>query len=91
MMNEKTGFFLTKLDESNPYKYQFLTLYSQKLTIGDANMFISRGQDLVRGPFKELIVGYKSIYINTYNVVVNDLSNSSSALTRCTMHRHECF
>ena len=42
-MNEKTGFFLTKLNESNPHKYQFLTLYSQKLTIGDASMFISRG------------------------------------------------
>ena len=35
------------------------------------------------------MVGYKSIYINTYNVVVNDLS--SSVLSRCTLHRHECF
>ena len=52
-------------------------------------MFISRGVDLKRGPYKELIVGYKSIYINTYNIVVNDLSISS--LQRCTLHRHECF
>ena len=54
-------------------------------------MFISRGQDLVRGPFKELVIGYKSIYINNYNVVVNDLSSKGNALTRNTMHRHECF
>jgi len=38
-----TGFFLIKLSEMNPREFSFLTLYSQKLQIGDANMFISRG------------------------------------------------
>jgi hypothetical protein len=49
-------------------------MFSQRLLIDDANMFISRGQDLKRGPYKELVVGYKSIYINIYSVIVNDLS-----------------
>ena len=37
-------------------------------------MFISRGINKYGEAFKELICGYKTIYINTYNTVVLDLA-----------------
>ena len=52
----------------------YITMWRHQLEIGDANMQISRG-NLERGLFKELIIGYKTIGINTYNTVVLDLSS----------------
>ena len=38
--------------------------------------------------FKELIVGYKTIYINVYNIIVMDVTtNEESTL----LYRHESF
>ena len=43
------------------------------MNIGDANLSLSKGED-EGNKFKELIVSYKSESINTYNVIVFDLS-----------------
>jgi hypothetical protein len=59
-----------------------------KLEIGDATIAISRGTDS-HGEFKELIIGYKTININTYTIFVQDLSGSSR--NRTTLQRHESF
>ena len=49
-----------------------MTMWSHKLDLGNANMYILRGID--NGiEYKELIVGYKTIYINTYTLWVTDL------------------
>ena len=43
------------------------------MNMGDANLSLSKGDDDGE-TFKELIVSYKSESINTYNVIVFDLS-----------------
>jgi len=53
--------------------FTILTSWRHNLNIADANFFISRGMTKKGKPFKELICGYKTIYINTYNTVVLDL------------------
>ena len=51
-------------------------------------MCIMRGeQDGV--PYKELIVGYKTIYINTYSLWCTDLGGESK--DRATLQKIECF
>ena len=69
---ERLGFFLIRIQENSPTTdYQYLTLWRHKLDIGDANINILRGRDQTTGKgYKELVVSYKTIYINTYNVLV---------------------
>lgn len=67
------GFFLYKVAEDNPKNFTILTSWRHNLEIGDACIFISRGVSKKDEPFKELICGYKTIFINTYNTVVLDL------------------
>jgi len=49
--------------------YQFLTMWHHRLEIADATIAISRGSD-AQGDYKELIIGYKTININTYTIFV---------------------
>lgn len=63
--DEKLGFFLLRMDDKDPENHRFLTKYKNKLDIGDANIFAIR--DLKKG-YRELVISYKTIYINTYNV-----------------------
>jgi hypothetical protein len=78
--NGQIGFFLIKFCERNPGVYQFLTMWRHRLEIGDATIAISRGID-THGEFKELIIGYKTININTYTIFVQDLAGSSKNRT----------
>jgi hypothetical protein len=64
------GFFLIRYSVNNPDDYKFLTMWRQKMDIADVNLYVLRGTDPEQGLFKELIIGYKTIYINTYTVVV---------------------
>ena len=42
-----------------------------KLEIGDCNIYVIRGIDPIsKKYYKELVIAYKTIYINTYNVFV---------------------
>jgi len=68
---EKLGFFVIKMNDQIPEQHSFLIKWKNKLDIGDPNMFILRNKE--KG-FKELIVSYKSIYINVYNIVCMDIS-----------------
>ena len=63
------GFYLIKFQSHEPNTFSFVTLVNNKLDIGDVNMKILRGNDK-QGNYKELLIGYKTIYINTYNLVV---------------------
>jgi hypothetical protein len=51
-------------------------MWKSLLEIGDASISIYRGNDS-NGKFKELVIGYKTININTYNIVVQDLSGKA--------------
>jgi hypothetical protein len=81
------GFFLIKFEARNPAVYHFITMWKNMLDIGDSSIHISRGVDS-HGDFKELVIGYKTININTYNIVVQDLSGNSQQ--RATLQKHEC-
>lgn len=51
-------------------------------------MYVLRGNDS-SGSYKELVCGYKTIYINVYNMDVFDMSGSEDS--RATLLRHESF
>lgn len=89
MRQGKLGFFLIRFDEDNPKKFNYLITWRHKLDIGDVNMQIIRDIDVNGEPYKELIIGYKTIYINTYNLVVQDMGGKIEE--RATLQRHESF
>lgn len=84
--SEKLGFFVLKMSESNPKEANFLIKWKNKLDIGDTNFYILR--DKVKG-IKEIIVSFKTIYINTYNVMIMDISNEKEQFS--LIFRHESF
>ena len=88
--NELLGFFVIKFKFDDPTKFEEITVWRNKLQIGDVTLRILRGKDNMTGSFyKELIIGYKTIFMNTYTVCVQDLSrNSEKCRTLC---KHESF
>lgn len=88
---EKLGFFLIKINEDNPLTDSlYLTLWKNKLDIADANITLLRGTDEENGePYKELVISYKTIYINTYNVVVVDGTEKTEG--SAIIYKHEAF
>ena len=72
---EKLGFFVLRMREDDPNRSKFLIKIKNKLDIGDCNISVlrKRGEDGV----KELIIGYKTIFINTYSVMCMDISTDS--------------
>ena len=93
--DEKLGFFIIKMDErvSDPIKegdYKFLTKYKNKLDIGDCKLFVMRSNVGKNGDtmLKELVISYKTIYINTYNIVIMDISKASG---QSMVAKHESF
>lgn len=98
LTNKKSGqlgFFLIEFKDSDPKKYNFITMWQHKLDLDDANIYILRGKDTnpkasnENQSFKELVISYKTCFINTYNVIVTDLS--SKIEDRATLFRHESF
>lgn len=69
---EKLGFYLLKTDADRPLKHRFIIKWKNKLDIEDTNVF--KLLDSNRG-YKELCVSYKSIYINTYSIMVIDIGS----------------
>ena len=63
--NEKLGLYLVQFDEEEPSEHNFFLKYQSKLDIGDAHVSIMRNK---RHGYKELLIAYKSIYMNTYTV-----------------------
>jgi hypothetical protein len=86
------GFFLFQFSEKDPKDFKYLTMWRHQLDIDDATMAISRGSDKRSGEdgaFKELIISYKTIYINTFNVVIKDLSDNNENIG--VLAKHEAF
>ena len=71
----KLGLFVIKLEEENPEKPHFLLKLKNKLDIGDADIEVHKCPE--KG-YKELIISYKTIYLNSYNVTVIDITNSDT-------------
>jgi len=102
-MDDAVGLYLIKFESNNPENHGFLIRWKNKRWIWDSNIFISRGVDRVDGKiltYKELVVSYKTDSINTYNVIVLDLVDSSldekmkkgqKKLSLSLLHKYECF
>ena len=82
---EKLGFFVLKMHENDPLQCKFLIKWKNKLDIGDTNIFVLRNKE--KG-IKEITISYKTIFINTYNVVVMDISKEQD---KSIIFRHESF
>jgi hypothetical protein len=84
---EKLGFFVLKIKEGNPYNYDnsFLIKWKNKLDIGDTNIQVLRNYD--KG-IKEIIISFKTININTFNLMVMDISKDTN---KSIIFRHESF
>lgn len=80
----KLGLFLIIFDEYDPSHHKFFLKYKNKLDIADADVFVVRNE---KKKFKELIVGYKSISVNTYTLMVSDISTE----IKWMQFRHESF
>ena len=87
---ETLGFFLIKFSKSDPKDFLFVTMVRHNLDIGNVNMFISRGKSDGK-VFKELIIGYKMIFINTYTVLSIDISDIEQTKEGIILHKHESF
>jgi hypothetical protein len=64
------GFYLFKFDEEKPTSFHMITAWENRLNIDNVNMYFSKGVNNLGETFKELVIGYKTIFINTYNTVV---------------------
>jgi hypothetical protein len=82
---EKLGFFIIKMKELNPNAFKFLIRWKNKLDIGDTYGTVCRNH---KKGFKELIISYKTIYINTFNVIVMDITTDDESTL---IFRHESF
>lgn len=66
---EKLGLYLVKVFQDEPTSYQFILKWKNKLSIDDVSISLINNQEQ-----SEMIISYKSIYINTQNVIVADIS-----------------
>ena len=80
---EKRGLFLIRFDEHKPANHKFILKWKNKLDIADADVNIIREG----GSFKELVISYKTIFMNTYCVQVIDISRPEQKL----LFRNESF
>tara|TARA_B110000285_G_scaffold223807_1_gene279830 strand:+ start:1358 stop:1564 length:207 start_codon:yes stop_codon:yes gene_type:complete len=61
----KLGLFIIRIDEENPKNNHYLLKIKNNLNIDDANISIMRNDKTMT---KELVLSYKTIYTNTYNL-----------------------
>lgn len=51
-----------------------MTMWQHKLDLDDANIYILRGHDTIykrgKDSYKELIISFKTCFLNTFNVIV---------------------
>ena len=65
-----------KIDANNIKETEFLIKLKNKLDIGDTSLQINQEMQPDGSIMKELVISYKCIYINTYNVVVMDITQN---------------
>ena len=82
---EKLGFFVLRINAKDTDNFEFLIKWKNKLDINDTSMFICRNE---QSGYKELVTGFKSIYINCYNLFCIDISQPD---IESILFRHESF
>ena len=86
--DEKLGVYVLKMSENDAKNTRFLIKWKNKLNIDDVNMNILHSNSIKHPEhlFSELIINYKTIYLNTYNVIVLDISHEGQ---QNIIFRHE--
>ena len=88
----KLGYYLLRIPEESPDRHDddpskkedmFLMNYANKLDIGDVNLYVLKEEGISGKSRTELIITYKTIYINIYTINVIDLD------TENVIFRHE--
>ena len=76
------------MSEDDPKNTRFLIKWKNKLNIDDVNMTILHSSSIEHPEhmFSELIINFKVIYLNTYNVIVLDISHEGQ---QNIIFRHE--
>ena len=85
--DQRLGYYLVMIDNQNPHKdagrpSRYLISWTNKLDFADANMYLMKeaGREAA-----SLVVCFKSIGINTFNILVIDLK------TQLIQYWHESF
>jgi hypothetical protein len=78
------GVFLIKFHEQNPKSFNFFLKYKTSLDVADADIAIFKNKTT---NLKELIVSFKTVVENTYNVYIVDISGDEP----WPLFRHESF
>lgn len=81
----RMGVFLIKFHEDSPKNYNFFLKYKTNLDVADADIAIMKNQ---KTGFKELIISFKTVIENTYNVYIVDISDEKNPIP---LFRHESF
>lgn len=81
----KLGLYVIRFHEDEPDDFEFLLKFKNKLEVSDAHIIVHRCP--IKN-YKELILSYKSIYVNTYSVAVFDISDPRFFTT---VFRHDSF
>ena len=71
MYQEKLGFYVLQFFQDQPHKSRFLIKFKNKLDIDDCHIAILRDKTKC---IKEIVIGFKTIFNNTYSVFVMDLT-----------------
>lgn len=69
---ENLGIYIVRIHENKPYSFDYLVKQKTKLEVDNVDFFILRGK---QHEFKELIISYKTMYVNTLSLVVMDISD----------------
>ena len=82
------GIYLLKIYQNNPTHHsEFIIRWNTKMNIGDVNFYIMRDE---KKNLKELIVSYLTIYQNSHNVIIMDISDTTNE-EKHMIFRHESF
>ena len=87
----KLGLYVVKFNEDDPDDYHFVIKHNNKLEINDGNIFVMRSLGLGKNGssnYKELILSFKTIYMNSFNITVLDISRNKQ---ENAVFRHENF
>ena len=73
----KLGYYLFSIDLNNPFaESEYLINWSNKLDIGNCDLHLMKEMSPTTGKIQDyIVVSYKSIGINTFNVFVIDLQD----------------
>ena len=78
--------YFISMNADDPSDFYYILNWSNRLDIGDTNIFVIRNPEK---NYKEVSLSFKNIFINTFNVIVLDLSPQSDGVE--IMYRHESF